>query len=247
MANSTYGAVKRTTLTAIADAIRAKTGDSGLITPDQMAEAIGDISVGTDDITWSRELVDEWDFTESLTSKVYEKSFVIDGADISRSSEGIVFNTNSTDQTVYSEDFHELPISDWSKIDIEIEAEAYASTQGARAFYSFWASPKSAYSCGLQFMGLADGFKWIYTTYVTPANNFTNVVSAARNLCVNLETGTLYANRILISNGFSFGSHLADAMSDATNNRFYIGTNASWVGNPYGYKFKALRIYRHLS
>ena len=109
------------------------------------------------------------------------------------------------------------------------------------------ASPKSAYSCGLDFMGLADGFKWIYTLYVTPPNNFTNVVSAARNLCVNLETGNLYANRIFITGGFTFSGYFADAMADPDHNRFYIGSNAGWLGNPFGYKFKALRIYRHLS
>jgi len=232
----------------IALAIQSKTGKTDPMRLGDFAEEILGIPVGDPgDITWDRELVDEWDFTESLTSKTYNKSFTIVGADISRTSDGIVFNTNSADQTVYSEDFHELPITDWSKIDIEIEAEAYASTQSSRAFFSFWASPKSAYSCGLDFMGLADGFKWIYTTFVTPSNNFTNVVSAARNICVNLETGTLYTNKILISNGFSFGGYFADAMADPDHNRFYIGTNAGWLGNPSGYKFKKLRVFKHIT
>lgn len=199
------------------------------------------------DITWERELVDEWDFTESLTSKNYNKSFVIDGADISRTSDGIVFNTNSTEQTVYSSDLHDLPITDWDKIDIELEVDAVASTQSMRALFSVWSSVKSAYSLGLDFEGLANGFKWISSTFVTPPENFTNIRSAARNLCLNLESGNLYTHGILITGNFTFGGLFADAMADASNNRFYIGTNASWLGNPNGYKFKKLRIYKHIS
>lgn len=199
------------------------------------------------DITWERELVDEWDFTESLVSKNYNKSFVIEGADITRTSDGIVFGTNSTEQTVYSSDFHDLPVTDWSKIDIELEVEAVASTQSMRALFSVWSSPKSAYSLGLQFAGLADGFKWINTTYVTPPENFTNIASAARKLCLNLESGRLYTHGILITGNFTFASLFADAMADTDHNKFYIGTNAGWVGNPNGYKFKKLRIYKHIT
>ena len=46
MANTTYGAVKRSTLTSIADAIRSKMESSDLITPDEMADAIASISSG---------------------------------------------------------------------------------------------------------------------------------------------------------------------------------------------------------
>ena len=199
------------------------------------------------DITWDRELVDEWDFTESLISKNYNKSFIIDGADISRTSDGIVFGTNSTDQTVYSSDLHELPISDWSKIDIELEVDALASTQSMRALFSVWSSIKGAYSLGLDFEGLAVGFKWISSTFVTPPENFTNIRSAARNLCLNLENGNLYTHGILITGNFTFGSLFADAMAEVSNNRFYLGTNANWLGNPNGYKFKKLRIYKHIT
>lgn len=199
------------------------------------------------DITWERELVDEWDFTESLTSKNYNKSFVIEGADISRTSDGIVFGTNSPEQTVYSSDFHDLPIRDWTKIDIELEVEAVASTQSMRALFSVWSSPKNAYSLGLDFLGLADGFKWINTTYVTPSENFTNIRSAARQLCLNLETGNLYTHGILITGNFTFGGLFADAMANTDHNRFYLGTGAGWQGNPNGYKFKKLRIYKHIT
>lgn len=199
------------------------------------------------DITWARELVDEWDFTESLVSKNYNKSFVIDGADISRTSDGIVFGTNSTEQTVYSTDLHELPITDWSKIDIEIEIDALASTQSMRALFSVWSSVKSAYSLGLDFEGLAVGFKWISSTFVTPPENFTNIRSAARKLCLNLESGNLYTHGILITGNFTFGSLFADAMADTDHDRFYLGTNAGWLGNPNGYKFKKLRIYKHIT
>lgn len=199
------------------------------------------------DITWERELVDEWDFTESLISKNYNKSFVIDGADISRTSDGIVFGTNSTEQTVYSSDFHDLPITDWDKIDIELEVDAVASTQSMRALFSVWSSVKNAYSLGLDFDGLANGFKWISNTFVTPPENFTNIRSAARNLCLNLETGTLYTHGILITGNFTFGGLFADAMADTDHNRFYLGTNAGWLGNPNAYKFKKLRIYKHIT
>lgn len=197
------------------------------------------------DITWERELVDEWDFTESLVSKNYNKSFVIDGADITRTSDGIVFGTNSTQQTVYSSDFHDLPVTDWSKIDIELEIDAIASTQSMRALFSVWSSVKSAYSLGLDFEGLAVGFKWISSTFVTPPENFTNIRSAARNLCLNLETGNLYTHGILITGNFTFGGLFADAMADSDHNKFYLGTTASWLGNPNAYKFKKLRIYKH--
>lgn len=245
MANKLYD---ETSIQNIANAIRSKNGSSDSYTVGQMAQAITDLPTGGEsDITWDRELVDEWDFTESLISKIYEKSFIISGANISRTSEGIVFNTNSTDQTVYSEDFHELPVSDWSKIDIELEIYAPGSTQSMRALFSVWSSPKNTYSLGLQFAGLADGFKWINTTYVTPPANFTNIESAARELCLNLENGNLYTHGIFISGNFTFGGLFADAMADTDHNRFYLGTNAGWVGNPSGYKFKTLRIYKHVT
>jgi len=245
MANKLYD---ETSIQNIANAIRSKNGSSDSYTVGQMAQAITDLPTGGEsDITWDRELVDEWDFTESLISKNHNKSFVIDGADITRTSEGIYFGTNSTDQTVYSPDLHELPVTDWSKIDIELEVEAVGSTQSMRALFSVWSSVKNAYSLGLQFAGLADGFKWINTTYVTPPANFTNIESAARQLCLNLETGNLYTHGIFITGLFTFGGLFADAMADTEHNRFYLGTNAGWVGNPGSYKFKKLRIYKHIT
>ena len=101
----------------IALAIQNKTGSSDKMTISQMAQKVMEITTGESDITWDRTLLDEWDFTKSLTSE-HGRTFTIEtGA--TRDSSGLLLESNQA--RVYC-DINGL-ITNGYKTDIELDLD----------------------------------------------------------------------------------------------------------------------------
>lgn len=81
MANTTYGAVKLATLGDMADAIRAKSGSSALITPDEMPAAIAALGANAqfvlEDIYHPKQFLCPWINLWESTTRGWEMEFNI--------------------------------------------------------------------------------------------------------------------------------------------------------------------------
>lgn len=104
----------------IVKAINEKKGTENAYSPNQMASAISEIKgqIPDYDITWSKNVLESWDFTKSLTG-VNGNTFTIT-AGAARNENGIVFNGNAPTITC---DLKNLT-DDWSDVAFKLECDA---------------------------------------------------------------------------------------------------------------------------
>lgn len=137
----------------IANAIREKNGSADLYLVSEMADAILAIPTGdSGDITYERELVEEWDFTQSLTGSE-GNTFTCngDGAMFTLNS-GIIFGSSGSPNVIIPAG--DVLGNDGTNIDFEIDStytnETYAFNNSQNMLVSF--SDASATGNGIEWL-----------------------------------------------------------------------------------------------
>lgn len=203
---------------------------------------------GTGDIDWERELIDEWDFTQSLESKNGIVFTIEDPSKASRTSSGLI--STHGESRVYA-DLSSLGITDWNEIDIELDCDVSEFNPNQdKQIFAFYNTGFSNYSLGPKWAG-NDGF------YGFMANNHSalykvNQPKFFESLCTKIEYDdvnskdmcTYYGRGVILTPIVNpeFGSKINDAFQGA-NKRIYLGSGYSdWTIT--GLMMKSLRIYR---
>lgn len=203
---------------------------------------------GTGDIDWSRELVDEWNFTKSLVSKTGIEFIIEDPTKSNRSANGLI----STDggARVYA-DLASLGITDWNDIDIELECDTSEfNPYQDKQIFAFYNTGFSNYSLGPKWAG-NDGF------YGFMSNNHAALYKVNQpkffdNLCTKIEYDTVnskdmctyYGKGVLLTPIVNpvFGTMINEVFQ-GSNTRLYLGSGYSdWTIT--GLMMKSLKIYK---
>lgn len=192
------------------------------------------------DINWSRTLVNEWDFTQSLNSKTGNSPFVIESG-ATRDENGITLNNNSARVKM---DLSTLGISDFTKVDIELDLDwsIFEREGTTREVFAVYNDSWSNYSAGLM---LYDQ-KWM--SFLDQRRDNTPVYGGIRlfdNLCIKLEHNKttyygmgLYVNEIATTD--AFGDFINSYLQ--TQPYFFLGSGYSDYGI-IKLRIKAMRIY----
>lgn len=202
---------------------------------------------GTGDIDWERELVDEWDFTKSLTSKNNRTFTIESGAEMI--DEGLWIKAGS--DRVWC-DLAGINL-DWNNCDIEIDCDPYTKSFNRNNDYQLFAF----YNTG--FSNYSLGPKWRNAGVYAFANSNREPlygcaqVKFLENLCLKCEHDeslsnpdgiVMYGRGMLLTPIVNpvFSSAINEVMATA-NSRVYIGSGYNdW--SPVNMVIKGFRIYR---
>ena len=191
------------------------------------------------DITWSRTLVDSWDFTDSLASSENNIAFTIDSG-ATRSSSGLLIEANNA--RVHA-DLAALNI-DWTPADIELDMEfpTFNMNDTNKLFFAFNNDRFDNYSAGAIWQG-TNGLHLFYPTDTAPGRGTTQI-SLFRTFLTKLKTQgvSFYVMGYFLTD--CSGDLGANINSQMLNNKslMYLGSGYdTW--SPVGINYKALRIY----
>lgn len=192
------------------------------------------------DINWSRTLVNEWDFTQSLNSKTGNSPFVIESG-ATRDENGITLNANNARVKM---DMSTLGITDWTKVDIELDLDwsIFEREGTTREVFAVYNGSWSNYSAGLML------YDQTWMSFLDQRRNNTPLYGGLRlfdNLCAKLEHNKttyygmgLYVNEIATTD--AFGDYINSYLQ--TQPYFYLGSGYSDYGI-IKLRIKAMRIY----
>lgn len=192
------------------------------------------------DVTWNRTLVNEWDFTTSLNSKTGNSPFVIESG-ATRDENGITLSNNSARVKM---DLSTLGISDFTKVDIELDLDwsIFEREGTTREVFAVYNDSWSNYSAGLML------YDQTWMSFLDQRRNNTPLYGGLRlfdKLLIKLEHNKtsyygmdLYVNEIATTD--AFGDFINTYL--ATEPYFYLGSGYSDYGI-IKLRIKGMRIY----
>lgn len=193
------------------------------------------------DITWARTLVNEWDFTDSLNSKTGNSPFVIESGATSDEN-GITLSNNSARVKL---DMSTLGISDWTKVDIELDLDwsIFENEGTTREIFAVYNGDWDNYSAGLML------YDTQWKTFLNNRKDNLPAYGGTRlfdQICIKIESGITtyygmgyYINKCEFANG-NIGDYLSHFA--ATKPYFYLGSGYSDYGI-IKLRIKGMRIY----
>lgn len=220
--------------------------DNGIIMKNSTSYSFYSPNPDTGDVTWERELIDEWDFTQSLTSKIKSIPFTITSGATYISNTGI--KIDSTNSSV-SMDLILLDFTNWNECDIELimDFTDIPNVQETQQFFTIYNSDWSNYSCGP--LRQNKNLYCFLDNRKSMSPEYTGTHLFDKNFMVKMETGTtsIYGSNYLIAKTTSvdLSAKFAERTTAGTNTLFYLGSGYNGYSF-YGAIYKGLKFYHRI-